>query len=1014
MKILSVRLQNLNSLRGEWTIDFRQPPFDSASLFAIVGPTGAGKTTILDAICLALYHQTPRLKTSPTSNELMSRHSSECLAEVEFEVAGQGYRAFWSQRRARGQAEGNLQAAKVELARLDGTILAEKTNEKLKLIIELTGLDFGRFTKSMLLAQGSFAAFLNADANERAELLEELTGTDIYGRISMQVFADTREQKARLELLQAKASATELLSTEQQHALTAQLAQLKTQLTAQQQAVSQQRQLLQWCQQMTAAEQAMQQTRQESAELSAEQTRQQPKLARLQQHQPASKLAPLYQAWQQVQARQQQLHQEQLQLQANMAAVSSQHANMLWLGWQCLAGEQQQTVQQQQQLAKQQQLLQQQQAGLIATRQQQITHTEQLQLQLSTLLQGGDAATLRQQQQQQQEQLYQLQQAQQLLSQQQKGQQQLAELQQQLTAKQQQLAPLAGQLSELRISFKSLSEQIADKKQLLAQQQLIMQLAEHRANLQPEQPCPLCGSEEHPAVTEYQQLDGSVTAKQLAAKEAELAQVQTAGETARTLQARLQSEVEQLQRQSIQQQANLTEQQNQLLPLLQNVPGDKRLAGAVQLDSAILIKLINEHYAQVQQQLTNSEQQLSQLEQQQQQLQQLTASQQQTERQLTESGHQQALLAQQQQRLAEQLEVLATELAKWQQQWQALQQEPPQRKSDSADLATVQQQLQQLQQQIQHLTGQQQALQRQLEQTLAQQQQAEQQWQRALAESDFNDETAFQAALLSEQELAELTALQQQLQQAEVALKRLLSDRQQRYEELAAQQLSSVPPPQLQLQLQQLEQQVQQLTEQQGCLQHQLSSDQQRRSSQQSLLAEIANTEQQLTVWQRLNSLIGAADGARYRRFAQGLTLQQLVVLANRQLQLLHNRYQLARHPSAELELQVLDTWQADVARDTKTLSGGESFLVSLALALALSDLVSSKTSIDSLFLDEGFGTLDADTLESALAVLDQLNASGKMIGIISHVEALKQRVPVQIVLEKQQGLGYSQIRISQ
>lgn len=139
MKILAVRLQNLNSLRGEWTIDFRLPPFDSASLFAIVGPTGAGKTTILDAICMALYHQTPRLKTSPTSNELMSRHSSECLAEVEFEVAGQGYRAFWSQRRARGQAEGNLQPAKVELARLDGTILAEKTNEKLKLVTELTG-----------------------------------------------------------------------------------------------------------------------------------------------------------------------------------------------------------------------------------------------------------------------------------------------------------------------------------------------------------------------------------------------------------------------------------------------------------------------------------------------------------------------------------------------------------------------------------------------------------------------------------------------------------------------------------------------------------------------------------------------------------------------------------------------------------------------------------------------------------------------------------------------------------
>lgn len=114
------------------------------------------------------------------------------------------------------------------------------------------------------------------------------------------------------------------------------------------------------------------------------------------------------------------------------------------------------------------------------------------------------------------------------------------------------------------------------------------------------------------------------------------------------------------------------------------------------------------------------------------------------------------------------------------------------------------------------------------------------------------------------------------------------------------------------------------------------------------------------------------------------------------------------RKSTGELELGIIDTWQGDVARDTKTLSGGESFLVSLALALALSDLVSHKTSIDSLFLDEGFGTLDGETLEIALDALDQLNASGKMIGIISHVEALKERIPVQLKIYKSSGLGIS------
>ena len=127
----------------------------------------------------------------------------------------------------------------------------------------------------------------------------------------------------------------------------------------------------------------------------------------------------------------------------------------------------------------------------------------------------------------------------------------------------------------------------------------------------------------------------------------------------------------------------------------------------------------------------------------------------------------------------------------------------------------------------------------------------------------------------------------------------------------------------------------------------------------------------------------------------------------------LHGRYQLNRRASGELEMEVVDTWQGDVARDTRTLSGGESFLVSLALALALSDLVSHKTSIDSLFLDEGFGTLDSETLEIALNALDSLNARGKTIGVISHVEALKERIPLQIRVAKSVGVGFSTVEVT-
>jgi len=210
-----------------------------------------------------------------------------------------------------------------------------------------------------------------------------------------------------------------------------------------------------------------------------------------------------------------------------------------------------------------------------------------------------------------------------------------------------------------------------------------------------------------------------------------------------------------------------------------------------------------------------------------------------------------------------------------------------------------------------------------------------------------------------------------------------------------------------------LETQRRTLSEQLGAHRALLTRDEQARHNQQSLFAQIAAQTAEADIWQRLDGLIGSARGDKFRKFAQGLTLDHLLHLANRHLARLHGRYLLRRKATGELELDIVDSWQGEVARDTRTLSGGESFLVSLALALALSDLVSHKTSIDSLFLDEGFGTLDADTLEIALNALDTLNASGKMIGVISHVEGMKERIPAQIRVEKGGGVGYSQLSLT-
>lgn len=312
------------------------------------------------------------------------------------------------------------------------------------------------------------------------------------------------------------------------------------------------------------------------------------------------------------------------------------------------------------------------------------------------------------------------------------------------------------------------------------------------------------------------------------------------------------------------------------------------------------------------------------------------------------------------------------------------------------------------------LQSQWQTLGQQESQQQAQVKESEKQFTAALAASPFADQAAFLAALLDEPTRQRLEQLKQTLEK-EVQHNQTLALRAQTSLERHQQQPPAdidinQPLEQLENRLEQLARQLRENSARQGEIRQQLKQNSDNQQRQQSLRQQMEQATQQVEDWAWLNALIGSKEGDKFRKFAQGLTLDNLVWLANQQLNRLHGRYLLQRKASEALELEVVDTWQADAVRDTRTLSGGESFLVSLALALALSDLVSHKTRIDSLFLDEGFGTLDSETLDTALDALDALNASGKVIGVISHVEAMKERIPVQIKVKKINGLGYSRL----
>ncbi len=874
MKLCSLRFKNLNSLAGEWLVDFEAPEFHSG-LFAIVGPTGSGKSTLLDAVCLALYGRTPRLdRVNNSGNEIMTRGAKDCFAEVIFQMGGARYCSFWSQKKSvRKGAAKELQAPKCRFSRLGEKeeVLADSVSEMSRRVVQACRLDFDRFTRTVMLPQGGFASFLQADGTERAKMLEELTGAEIYRTLSRKVFERTRDEREKLERIRSSAAEHSPLADEVRRAARsraeASYAQ-EARLRAEEKSLAA---AADWYERRSALSRQKAEVASAAAALEKDQAAFAPRGEALARAERAALAVDLHASRERSQLRQTKSRQEAEALRLELENC----AHALAEARKAAAESESKTARLRRQGEELQNLW---------------THVYDIDRIIEK-----DATS-----------------AHDMKSRAEELKKTVAEQTARDMALLAELEKRKAEGAELR---KALDNARTEKEQALAEVYR-SDLSELASTLEEGKPCPLCGALHHPAPF-VDRLTGEMDRlhrkaerasqkvldleRKLRNCEEDISSGQTERKGTTTIVQTTQRSLDELSHSLMLCRGSLETHQEQRRRLY----GDKDPAAESRKYATLLAEDEAERRA--------AEENLSKA--------------------LVASTEREAALKRVLQSVAEQEAELATARKKFSERIAAL---------GFADEAA---------------------------------------WAAAAMTPDAVEALRDQAERLrARRELvtAERTAVE--------AGERRLGDAPSRpFEGLAQAQENNRAA-------------LTKLLKDRGADEQMLKNDEDCRRRLAQLSEQETNRRKEYDRWSALNDLIGSAKGDQFSRYVQGLTFRRLVNAANLQLGHLSERYRLKVSLENSLHLDVIDLWQAGEVRTSRNLSGGESFIVSLALALALSHGM-KEVRVDSLFLDEGFGTLDEDSLETVLDCLNRLREKGKMVGVISHVPVLRERIDCQIRL---------------
>lgn len=1218
MRILKIELQNINSLKSDHPIiiDFESPRFRDVGLFSITGPTGAGKTTLLDAITIALYHNVPRFNQSHSKGSLadvISYGAAEAMSRITFHALSIRYESFWGMRIR--QANGKLLATPQETVRLKnldtGEIIYDRKRNFEKQIEQITKLNYQQFLRSVLLAQGEFAAFLSAPAKEKGTLLEQITGEEIYKRIGEVLGNKLYEEDNKLKEISSQINKDDLLNEEKKNELLLEQKMLDTQIVGITSEIKDLDQVIDWYKRLEKLTKNKEELQLKRNRLKIKEEANRENLKQLEVHLLAEPYKDELQQLEQHETSLQQLLKEKNELSEIIARQDSdaqkavkqyetnkeklQVTEKMTLSWQPkleeVAGLDADILSLKDQLNQKQKLKTELQNAFDANRQKiqislkQIQQTEQEQQKIHDFLKSnayvstidqnlsGWSSALSKRQGLYEQKLKKKNSIKDLLVQKDKLTKHLEQIRPQIIDKDKKREVQEKELLKMQAELKghSLEALLKEQQGLHAERELLRDLHELSKNYEQEQkkqkdwieklnkasqslevlkkklaantaqqetlqslikdaekivelertiknyeddrrkliegePCPLCGSTNHPYVKQYASIELSesqnILAKrrqqeklliqeekelntQLTATTVQIGQYNKSIKESAGLSSSLQDQFKAKSTIYIIDDTDKIKERGlninkHLEKLNKRIEAHHKKQGLKE-DKEKLLKQLLDQISSMRNNIIKREEQLSSVlkqietgEKEKLELEDLTQKLE-TELlkefnkvnvELPEPQHTEILVEQLKaaitnyrkqedlkRELAAKLDKFKGELQNSNERNESLTKDLQALKTEvvalkfkldsvikkRGSILPVDQTTAGKRKELAMLTDQVKAvydesklqiesLSRQLDankkllgklgenaqKTELRIKESTIKLSNVLKESIFRTRQEVKNALLSLDRKNELQTILKNIENENTSLEALenqLKDEGQKLDQEKNFSLSQEATQQRKTDLlNSKDKHLQRI----GEINQRFELDNEIVNRNQQVVEKIRKQEQELKKYRDLNQLLGGSRHA-FNTYVQRLTLKNLIHLANCHLYELNRRYSLKMNENyksgEELNFVLVDHYQTGEARLVDTSSGGEKFIISLALALGLSDLASRNVTIGSLFIDEGFGSLDNNTLETVIASLSTLQSKGKMIGIISHVENLKDRISTQIQVHKKQN-GISEIII--